>query len=1449
MNPFTRFPLRLTIPCFLILLAILAEVFVLMYNLRLADAEEEKEALALVTQEMTQLQDNIGSRLRREDREGIESAIATTGASPNVALVVLVDDAGTVINSTSLKLIGVPIGQALPDVDTVMLKEAGKTLTGRVFLYGDKRFISAYYPVILGAKTGETRPHRVGVLYLRYDLALPKAIRRHGLERQAIVMAGFYAGCFLLLGLFLHLILARRIGRLVSVIRRFACGDFSAQTRLEGRDELAQIGVAFDQMAGETARNIEVQRRLNRELRAISNCNQTLMRADDEQTLLNAICNIVCNEAGYRMAWVGYAERDEDRTIRIAARAGVENGYIEQARLTWADTERGRGPAGIAIRSGQSACIQDFATEPKAAPWRDMALERGYRSVITLPLKDGSDNTFGILTIYSTEPNAFTPEEIRLLEELAGDLAFGIVTIRSRAERRLLESQKDQYLRFFMLSSEAMCIADPFGCFKQVNPALAQLTGYSESELVAKPFLDFVHQEDRQRTADEMKLQVAVRPSMQFENRYVCKDGSVILLSWTAYFDKGDGVTYATARDITESRKLEEAIAANEKEFRLLAEAMPQIVWVTRPDGWNTYFNQQWVEYTGLALEESYGHGWNKPFHPDDQQRAWDAWQNALNNNGIYSLECRLRRADGVYRWWLIRGVPVSDEHGKIYKWFGTCTDINDIKQAENELRNITSYTRSLIEASLDPLVTINSTGKITDVNEATVQATGEAREALIGRDFAEFFTEPDKASEGYQQVFANGLVTDYPLTLRHRDGRVIDVLYNASVYRNEAGEVLGVFAAARDVTERKKAEQDVAQLSLRNKLILESAGEGIYGLDLDGRCTFVNPSALQLLGFTVEELVGQHCHPVFHHTRPDGSPYPVEECPVQSAYKQGGVHRGEDLYWRKDGNCFPVEFISTPIREAGKITGAVVTFTDITERKQAEEALRNSEERLKEAQHLANIGNWDLDPATGTLTCSEEFYRIFGHDQAQPLPKYEDQLKAFTAESAARADAAVKRNVQTGEPYELDLELVRTEGTHRWLTTRSETKRDAKGRITGLRGTVQDITERKQAALALERANRALRTLSASNMALVHADSEAKLLDTICQLIVETGGYRMAWVGFAAQDAEKTVCPMAHYGHEDGFLAEAKISWADSELGRGPTGTAIRSGAIQVNMNFMTNPAMAPWQGAASRLGYQSSIALPLKSSAGTLGALTIYASVPDAFNETEVTLLKELADDLAFGIGTLRLHADRDRIAYEQQHHEEILRRSLEQSIQAIADTVEARDSYTAGHQRRVAELAAAIAREMGLAEERIHGIRLAASVHDLGKIQVPAEILAKPGKLTGIEYMLIKTHPEAGYDILKDIEFPWPIADMVRQHHERLDGSGYPQGLKGGDILFESRILTVADVVEAMASHRPYRPALGIDRALMEIERGRSSSYDPAVADACIQLFREGRFAFSE
>ena len=260
---------------------------------------------------------------------------------------------------------------------------------------------------------------------------------------------------------------------------------------------------------------------------------------------------------------------------------------------------------------------------------------------------------------------------------------------------------------------------------------------------------------------------------------------------------------------------------------------------------------------------------------------------------------------------------------------------------------------------------------------------------------------------------------------------------------------------------------------------------------------------------------------------------------------------------------------------------------------------------------------------------------------------------------------------------------------------------------------------------------NQAQRVLSKCNEALIRATEEATLLQQICDLIVEEAGYRLCWVGCAENDPAKSVTVIAQAGFEAGYLATLNITWADTERGRGPTGTCIRTGTTAVTKHIATDPQMIPWRAEALKRGYGSSVSIPLIVNAATFGAIMIYAAEPDGFGAEEVALLSELASDLAFGIGNLRTRADRDRITYENMHHTEILQKSLEQSIHAIADTVEARDPYTAGHERRVADLAVAIAKEMGLPEEKVHGIHLAATIHDLGKIHIPAEILLQTGQ----------------------------------------------------------------------------------------------------------------------
>lgn len=267
--------------------------------------------------------------------------------------------------------------------------------------------------------------------------------------------------------------------------------------------------------------------------------------------------------------------------------------------------------------------------------------------------------------------------------------------------------------------------------------------------------------------------------------------------------------------------------------------------------------------------------------------------------------------------------------------------------------------------------------------------------------------------------------------------------------------------------------------------------------------------------------------------------------------------------------------------------------------------------------------------------------------------------------------------------------------------------------------------------------------------------------------------------------------------------------------------------------------------------LGFHHLIDVPILSRSGEiLGCFEIHDrrdGLP--FQTSDIELLQGLAASAAVALENTRLLGEQKQHVSTLQEKEKQLQKSLEGTIHAITQALQARDPYTAGHERRVAALARAIGEQLSLDQEQIQGIHLGALIHDIGKIQLPAEILSKPTRLTKLEYALIQDHARVGYEILKDIDFPWPLAKIAHQHHERLNGSGYPQGLKNDAICLEARIIAVADVVEAMASHRPYRPAVGIDPALAEIRRGRGQQYDSAAVDACLTLFADKLFHFEQ
>lgn len=327
----------------------------------------------------------------------------------------------------------------------------------------------------------------------------------------------------------------------------------------------------------------------NRELRAITDCNQVLMRAVDEQTLLDDICGIICDEAGYRMTWVGYAEDDDAKTVRPVAWAGDEEGYLAQAGITWADTEHGRGPTGTAIRAGESVCIQDFETDPEAAIWRENASQRGYRSSIALPLNDDSGKTFGALNIYSSEPGAFTPEETRLLEELTGDLAYGITALRNRAERmRAEEALREGEQRFRAIFDQALQFVGVLtvdGRLLQANQTALQFAGVDEGAVLGKPFWEtpwWTHSAELQERLRAAVQEAAQGMLVRFEATHVAWDGRVCDLDFSLkpVIDAQGRVTQliTEGRDITERKQAEEALRESEERYRSLIDASPDAI-------------------------------------------------------------------------------------------------------------------------------------------------------------------------------------------------------------------------------------------------------------------------------------------------------------------------------------------------------------------------------------------------------------------------------------------------------------------------------------------------------------------------------------------------------------------------------------------------------------------------------------------------------------------------------------------------------------------------------------------------------------------------------------------------------------------------------------------------------------------------------------------------------
>jgi PAS domain S-box-containing protein len=507
-------------------------------------------------------------------------------------------------------------------------------------------------------------------------------------------------------------------------------------------------------------------------------------------------------------------------------------------------------------------------------------------------------------------------------------------------------------------SLDPLVTISPEGKITDVNDATVNVTGYSREDLIGTDFSRYFIEPERAEAGYEQVFRDGTVRDYELQIRHRNGQVTPVLYNATVFRDGTGNVAgvFAAARDVTERKRAE----GEWSRLAAIVDSSDDAIIGKSLDGIIMSWNSGAEKIYGYTAREAVGQHVSILVPPDQVADVKRILERLRRGEPVHHYETVRRRKDGTLIEVSLTLSPIKDRNGRLVGASTIARDITRRKRAEETIRLVSAYNRSLIEASLDPLVTISPEGKITDVNEATTRITGYSRENLIGTDFSRYFTEPERAKAGYEQVFRTGSVRDYDLEIRHRDGRITPVLYNATVYRDETGQIAGVFAAARDITERKRAEETIQRVNAYNRSLIEASLDPLVTINPDGTISDVNAATVRVTGYSREDLIGTYF-----------SNYFTEPARAKTGYEQvfrDGTVRDYELQIRhRNGHVTPVLYNATVFRDGtGSVAGVFAAARDITEQKRAEEALMRAynelDDRVRERTAELLVANQHLE-------------------------------------------------------------------------------------------------------------------------------------------------------------------------------------------------------------------------------------------------------------------------------------------------------------------------------------------------------------------------------------------------------------------------------------------------------------------------------------------------------